>query len=251
MISAAKIQVKSAQGKVLVQEVSFDLSDQKVVGLYGPNGSGKSSLLMALAGQDSGKVVSGENRIDQKDIYSPNMPAAERAKKVLYLGSDFQTPFQVSVRELLELAKGVNLDSKESVSEVAERFGITTLLNRTFDELSDGEKQRVMLSRGVIQSPRWLVLDETLSKVDLDHSFHLAEELRKVSKANKGVIIASHDLNLLSEMVDELWLLKDGKILASGATEDVLTTENIQILFPQRKVHVIRSPYNGKKKVVY
>jgi iron complex transport system ATP-binding protein len=251
MISINGLQVKSAAGKILVQKTSFELSEFKVVGLFGPNGSGKSSLLMALAGQGNGRIISGENNIDQKNIFSNSISALEKSQKILYLGSDFQTPFQISVRELLDMAKEVNPLSRENVAEVAERFGIAALLFRSFDEMSDGEKQRVMLARGVIQSPRWLVLDETFSKVDLDHSFQLAEELRGVIGKGRGVILSSHDLNLLSEMVDELWLMKDGKILAAGLVEDVLTTENIQLLYPLRKVHVMRSPYNGKKKVIY
>jgi iron complex transport system ATP-binding protein len=66
-----------------------------------------------------------------------------------------------------------------------------------------------------------------------------------------GLIIASHDLNLLSELADELWLLKDGKMVADGPIESVLTSESLSLLYPNRMVHVVRSPDTGKKKVIY
>ena len=251
MISFRKVQVKTPQGKVLVHETSFEVPKSTIVGLYGPNGSGKSSLLRTLAGQLSERDVSGECWIEQTPIFQSSVSISEKARRVLYLGSDFQTSFHVSVRELLDMAKHTNPKSNENGTEVAEKFGITKLLSRSFNEMSDGEKQRVMLARGVIQSPDWLILDETFSKIDLDHSFHLVNELKNVVKKGKGIVLASHDLNLISEFVDELWLMKDGKVVASGLIEEVLTSENMEKLYPNRIVHVVRSPDNGKKKVIY
>ena len=251
MIYFRKVQIKTTLGKTLVHETSFEIQRATVVGIYGPNGSGKSSLLKVLSGQVFDRVISGECWIDRSPLFKSSVSAMEKSKRVLYLGSDFQTAFQVSVRELLELAKNVNPDSIENVTEVAEKFEITKLLSRSFNEMSDGEKQRVMLARGIIQSPDWLVLDETFSKMDLDHSFHLIEVLKDFSKKGKGIVFASHDLNLISEFVDELWLLKDGEIVSSGLVESVLTSENLKKLYPNRIVHVVRSPDNGKKKVIY
>lgn len=251
MISLRKLQIKTEQKRTLLHETSLDVPAVKIIGVYGPNGSGKTSLLKAMAGQAKDREITGEVWIDQQFIFKNDLSVAERAKKVLYLGSDFHAPFQISVRELLEMAKGTNSSSLENIAEAAERFGITSLLSRSFDEMSDGEKQRVMVARGVIQSPQWLILDETFSKIDLDRSFHLAQELRAVMKKGRGVILASHDLNLISEMSDELWLMKDARVLDIGLTEEILTSENLQKLYPERMIHVVRSPDNGKKKVIY
>ncbi len=251
MISLRKIIVKSANGKILVREASMELEPKKVIGVYGPNGSGKTSFLKAIAWKNQNLNISGESWIDGNPIFLSSTSASIKAKKILYLGSDFQSAFQVSVRELMELAKNANPDSIESIAEIIERFDISSLINRIFDEMSDGEKQRVMIARGVLQSPKWLILDETFSKIDLDHSFHLVSSLRESIKKGMGIIIASHDLNLLSELSDELWFIKDGKITTSGTVEQVLTSENLNELYPNRMVHVVRSPDNGKKKVIY
>ena len=251
MISLRKLLVKAANGKILVREISMEIDGHRVIGVYGPNGSGKTSFLKAIAWKSEGRNVSGECWIDGKPLFLPTVKAATKARKVLYLGSDFQTPFQVSVREVLEMGKAANPESLESLIGISEKFDLTPLLNRKFDELSDGEKQRVMIARGVIQSPKWLILDETFSKIDLDRAFIIADLLKDKVRMGMGLMVASHDLNLLSELSDELWLMKDGKIEADGPVDSVLTSENLALLYPNRMVHVVRSPDTGKKKVIY
>jgi len=251
MISLRKVLVKAGNGKILVRETSMELESKKVIGIYGPNGSGKTSFLKAIAWKTDNLNITGESWVDGQALFLNSVSASLKVKKILYLGSDFQSAFQVSVRELLDLAKSANPESKESMAEMIERFGISDLINRFFDEMSDGEKQRVMIARGVIQSPKWLILDESFSKIDLDRSFQLVYALRESIKKGMGIMVASHDLNLLSELSDELWLMKDGKLTATGSVEKVLTTENLNELYPNRMVHVVRSPDNGKKKVIY
>lgn len=250
MISLRKLLVKAANGKILVRETSMEIDGARVIGVYGPNGSGKTSLLKAISCRFDHQT-SGECWIDGKPLFLPTAKASLKARKILYLGSDFQTSFQISVREVLEMGKHANPESLESVIEVSERFDLTSFLNRKFDELSDGEKQRVMIARGVIQSPKWLVLDETFSKIDLDRAFVIANLLKDKVGKGMGLIIASHDLNLLSELADELWLMKDGKMVADGPIETVLTSDSLGLLYPNRMVHVVRSPDTGKKKVIY
>lgn len=251
MISLRKLQVRSKQGRVLLDETSIEVAKPQVIGIYGPNGSGKTSLLKTMAGIDEGRNIIGESWIDNTSMLHGRSSVNERMKKVLYLGSDFHSAFQVSVRELLEMAKSANPALKMTIPEVAELFDLTGLLNRTFSEMSDGEKQRAMMARGLLQGPRWLILDETFSKMDVDRSVVLAQILREFMKKGMGIIVSSHDLNLLSEIADELWLMKDGRIINTGKVEDTLTSENLQKLYPLRMIHVVRSPDNGKKKVIY
>jgi iron complex transport system ATP-binding protein len=251
MISIRKLMVKAANGKILVRETSLEIDGARVIGIYGPNGSGKTSFLKAIAWKAEGRNLIGECWVDGKPLFLPTMKASLKARKILYLGSDFQSSFQITVREVLDMGRLANPDSLESLQEVAERFELVDLLNRYFDELSDGEKQRVMIARGVIQSPKWLILDETFSKIDFDRAFRVANALKEAVKKGMGLIMASHDLNLLSELADELWLMKDGRMTADGPVEAVLTSENLSTLYPERTVHVVRSPDSGKKKVIY
>ena len=149
------------------------------------------------------------------------------------------------------MAKTANPQSGKSIIEISEAFDLTKLLPRSFSEMSDGEKQRVMLARGVLQSPKWLVLDETFSKMDLDRAFVFSHLLKDLVGKGMGVVIASHDLNLLSEIAEEIWFMKDGFIAFSGTIEETLTSERLMQLYPSRMIHVVRSPDSGKKKVIY
>jgi iron complex transport system ATP-binding protein len=162
------------------------VAPKTLLGLYGPNGSGKSSLLKALSGllspnERSGFVFFGTEMTDLSKVGS------DWARQVLYLGSDFQTPFQITVRELFEMAAavskgGVHLElgsaERTRIALVIEALGLTSDLNRILGHMSDGEKQWIMLARGLIQQPRLLLLDETLSKLDMDRLTAVAEILR-------------------------------------------------------------------------
>jgi len=251
MISLRKLQVRSKQGRVLVAETSIEVAKPMIIGIFGPNGSGKTSLLKTMAGIEEDREIIGESWIEKSSMVHGRISAKERVKNVLYLGSDFYSAFQVSVRELLEMARTSNPGSKTTIPEIAELFDLTSLLNRSFSEMSDGEKQRAMMARGILQAPKWLILDETFSKMDMDRSVVLGQILREFVKTGFGILVSSHDLNLLSEIADELWLMKEGRIIATGKVEDTLTSENLQKLYPMRMIHVVRSPDNGKKKVIY
>ena len=122
MISFRKVQVKTTVGKVLLHETSFEIPAGRVVGVFGPNGSGKTTLLKVVAGQTKDREIAGENWVDASSIFHGTLSTEEKAKKILYLGSDFQTPFQISVRELLEMAKRVNPSSHENSAAVAEHL---------------------------------------------------------------------------------------------------------------------------------
>lgn len=251
MIRFRKVKVESPDQRTVLHETSFEVQPGKAIGIFGPNGSGKSTLLRVLSGEDRGWIRRGEVWVGDLPLFHRGVSAEERAQKVLYLGSDFSSPFPISVREVLEMAKQVNSRSRYGISEVGERFGISGFFSRMFDELSDGEKQRVMLARGVIQSPEWLVLDETFSKMDLHHAFHLVSVLEDIRSSGMGMILVSHDLNLLSDFSDELWLMNQGSVIRMGSVEEVLTEESLKILYPEKWIQVVRSPHHGRKKVIY
>ena len=231
-------------------KVSFSIQKETQIGIYGPNGSGKSTLLKAVAGQFERGPFIGESLIEGFDVYGKNSSAQEKIKKILYLGSDFQTPFQISVREVFELAKAANPQSTENMMEIAERFDLMHLLQRFFGNLSDGEKQRVMIARGVLQAPSWLLLDETFSKIDLNYSHQVIEQLKQLKRKEKGLMVVSHDLNLLTEFCDELWFIKNGQIIVSGPTNDVLTEDHLKNLYPAQNIQIIKSN-QGQKKIIY
>ncbi len=245
--------------KPLLSPTSFEIPMQSVLGVYGPNGSGKSTLLKAFSGIREDHEVQGEVWIENQLIHS-EMTAFEKAKWVLYLSSDFDTPFQVTVRDLLEMgAKARSADlwpeithaERTRMSEVIEVLGLIPFLSRTISTLSDGERQLVMFARGLIQMPKVLVLDETFSKMDLDRLLQLAKVIEAYREKGMTFIIVAHDLNFLSEVSTQLLLMKASQVLSLGTVSEVLTPLNLQILYPQQSIQIVKSAESGKTKILY
>ncbi len=258
MISTRALQIKTKEGKEILQPISFEAGKGSILGLYGPNGSGKSSLLRTLAGLPAEHDVSGLLTLD--GIPFPGVLSAEaRVEKILYLGSDFRTSFDLSVRDLFEMGALVgsgffqDIGSKERkrISAVVERLDLFPFLTRFFRTLSDGEKQLVMFARSLIQSSRFVILDETFSKLDLDKLILVARVIREEARSGRGFIIASHDLNFLSEVSDEFLFLKQGAFLGKGSVQEMLTPAKLDELYPALALQVVISPETGKWKILY
>jgi iron complex transport system ATP-binding protein len=250
MISLRNLKADVASGQEVLAPLSLDLERGRVLGVYGPNGSGKSTLLRAIAGVSKGRTISGEVRIGQVEINAA-LTAKDRVKQVLYLGSDFEAPFELSVRELFELGAEVMGRTQGEQSEIVERLGLTAFLTRDFRSLSDGEKQLMMFARVLIQRPEVIIFDESFSKLDLDKLILVAKTIRAQCALGLTVIVASHDLNFLTEGADELLFLKAGKKVAGGSVVDSLNVGTLEVLYPELALHVVVSPETGRFKVLY
>ena len=258
-ISARKISVRTQEGNVLLFETSFDVLSQSVLGIYGPNGSGKTSLLKSIAGYKDVKSVSGEFWIGS-ELISENFSPEKNISQVLYLGSDFQTPFEISVQELFEMGSLVHSSTVwpklrgsevQKISEIASALQLNGFLKRTFNSLSDGEKQLVMFARCLIQNPKLLILDETFSKLDLDKLILVSQVMKQRLTHGITFFVASHDLNFLSEISDQLLILKEGEMLANGPVFEVFCLNHLQDLYPNLVLQVVKSPETGKPKLLY
>ena len=246
--SVRKLQVQTMEGKMLLHSTEFELDRGKVVGVYGPNGSGKTSLLRALAGVNRNFQV-GEVWVDQMQITAAQKPE-HRVQKILYLGSDYPSPFEIKVRDLMDLGYEFS-DHPQNVEEITTELGIKTLNSRIVSTLSDGEKQWVMFARALIQNPQVLVLDESFSKLDLDRLLHAARIIRKQSERGMTMVAASHDLNFISEISDRLIFMQNGRVLHQGEVKEVMNPFFLEKLYPDLQLQVVKSPNSGKEKIIY
>jgi iron complex transport system ATP-binding protein len=251
---------RASGSRTILHPLHLDVETGSVLGVFGPNGSGKSSLLKGLSGSLHGLELRGE-------VYLENVPlrliptVRERVSRILYLGSDFRAPFQLTVRELFEMGAQATTRQiwpetghreRERIARVIETLGITEFLSRSYPTLSDGERQLMMFARGLIQAPKILVLDETFSKLDLDRLMMTSRLIRKWAHEERMTfLIASHDLNFLSEVSDRMLMLRQGRVLAQGGVDEVLTEANLRELFQNISPHVVASPESGKRKVLY
>jgi iron complex transport system ATP-binding protein len=208
--------------------VSLTAQPGDVTAIVGPNGSGKSTLLGAIT---ASLPYRGRVCLNGEDIQTlkPWQLAAQRA--VLPQASRLAFPFSVIEVVRLGLQTGTAGDRPEVPMQALARVGLAGYADRTFQELSGGEAQRVMLARVLAQvwapvedgQPRWLLLDEPVSSLDIAHQLQVMEIARDFARQGGGVIAVMHDLNLTALFADQVAVLADGACLAFGTPQEVLT----------------------------
>lgn len=211
-----------------------ELQAGEIIAVLGPNGAGKSSLLKAISSQwlaDSGSI-----HLHDKALHE--WPRRERARHVGVLPQSSELSFPFSAQEVVAIgATPLSLDSSQIREQSLHWMHITDTLpfaDRIYTSLSGGERQRVQLARILLQlssaeKPPLLLLDEPTSAQDLGQQHHLLQLIRQLSQQqNTGVIMILHDLNQAMRYADKIWLLKEGKMIASGAPETILQPDRIE-----------------------
>ena len=234
-------------GQVL-HGINLSVKAGEMVGLLGPNGSGKTTLIKLASGvlrPDQGKVILDGNSLKQ-------LSRKTIARRVAVVPQQFHIPFAFTVMEVVTLGRipflkafaGESKADRELVTDAMELVGIGGLAQRRFDELSGGERQKVVLAMVLAQQPALLLLDEPTVHLDITHQIEILELVRNLN-AEHGltVIAAMHDLNLASLYFDRLVMLKEGRVLADGTPTQVLTEDRIAEVF-LASVRVEQHPVN-------
>lgn len=235
-----------------LSQLDFNLRVGELKAILGPNGSGKSTLLRILAGLISPKPNQWKGQVSFSGRNLSSFSASERSRAVSYLGSDFNSAFPITVEEAVMLGclfvEGSKVQIKSRVEEVLDLCLCQSLRKSTLGELSCGQRQLVGLARSLAQSPRVLILDESFSKMDLDHRYRMAQVIKNwVNARNSAVLWVSHDLSLVRSCASSVLWLKDGKKFAEGQPCEMLTGKFIQTVYPAfRKT----SEENGEPNLV-
>lgn len=252
MLSADNIFIKYGSREV-VNGLSLELSDGKVLGLVGANGAGKTTLIKALNGTlplSNGTLLIGERSLAD---YSRR----EIAREIAVVAQETETRFPVSVLEFVLAGRFVHggafgWESEGDLASARRALDDCDLADyggRLMNELSGGERQRVVLARALATNARILLLDEPTANLDLAHQammFRLVRE--RCRSCNASAVVITHDLNLAAEFADEVLMLKDGKVAAYGTPDKVLTAENIEDVFGV-KVLLDKNPASGNVRV--
>ena len=240
-------------GQVLY-DIDLTIEPGEMVGLLGPNGSGKTTLIKLASGIL--KPDKGEIRMDGSSLSQLNRKAIARSMAVV--PQQFHIPFAFTTSEVVMLGRIPFLKPFAEEGEVDKRFvtnalelvGISELRERRFDELSGGERQKVILAMALAQQPKLLLLDEPIVHLDINHQVETLELVRSLNVTQGITVIAAmHDLNLASLYFDRLVLLKEGRISAEGTPKQVLTEDMIMEVF-SASVKVEPHPVTGVPHVV-
>ncbi len=216
------ITVKLGSSEIL-KNVTIEAKKGDFIALLGPNGSGKSTLLRTIFGMI--KPLKGVVFFDGKQHemgYLPQESAETNLKaiEVVLLG---RTPYLGRIKIPKERDYEVALKSMKEV-------GIENLANRRFSELSGGEKQKVLLARLFAQEPKVLLLDEPTAHLDISSQLEIMSIVKELSR-ERIAIVALHDINLALSFANRIFMIKDGKILYTGAPKEVITEDSIKEIF--------------------
>lgn len=224
--------------------VSLEVAPGEVVGVIGPNGSGKSTLLRVLTRLVT--PAAGSVTLDGAPLAGFSRLALARA--VAFVVQAPEVPEGFTVREVVAMGRSAHLGlfgafgraDDEVVERTLRASQTLAFADRQVQTLSGGEFQRVVFARALAQEPRYLLLDEPTSHLDLRHQVDLLRFARAQAARGVGVLLVIHDLNLAARSCDRLVLLAGGRVVRHGAPRDVLRAETIEAVF-QARVEVLEA----------
>lgn len=235
--------------KPIMEDLSLVIDEAQIVAIIGPNGSGKTTLLKIINGTlfpDSGQML-----IDGKDTRL--WPRQEIAKTVAIVPQEIASIFSFYAEEIVLMGRFPHLsnyrfeDKKDYriVHEAMEKTDTLAFANRRFDELSAGERQRVLIARALAQEPKILLLDESTVFLDLKHQIQFLALLRQLNVTQSlTVMFVTHDINLAAQHAGRIILLYCGKNYAIGKPAEVITAANIKEVYDV-DVLVDQNPQSG------
>jgi iron complex transport system ATP-binding protein len=235
--------------KPILNDFSFTIDEAQIVALIGPNGSGKTTLLKIINGILS--PGSGSILIDNKD--AREWSRRDLARAVAIVPQENLAVFPFYAEEIVLMGRFPHLgdysfeDKKDYriAHEAMEKTDTLAFAARRYDQLSAGERQRVLIARALAQEPKILLLDESTVFLDLKHQAQFLSLLRQLNKAQKlTVVFVTHDINLASSHADRIILLDCGKNYAIGSPAEVITATNIKEVYDV-DVLVDQNPHSG------
>lgn len=235
MIEAKNVNVSIGR-KLILQELNFSAAPGEVTAIVGPNGSGKSTLVKALSGD---LPYQGEIAYNDRDLMELKPAEAAALRAVLPQTATLSFPY--TVREVVRLGLlGGHAGQDEHLPERAlARVDLGGFAGRFYQELSGGEQQRVQLARVLCQvwepvlngSPRYLLLDEPVSSLDIKHQLLVMRVARDFAERGGGVVAVMHDLNLTAAFADKAVVMQRGRNVASGKPGEVMRDELLSDVF--------------------
>ena len=212
-----------------LKDINCTISKGKLVGIMGANGAGKSTLLKTIAGILP--IKSGEIWFDNHKLTT--MTAEQKSQQLAYLAQNTEIHWDLSVYDVIALGLPNPLHrakEQEKVRSISETFSVSHLLEKSFRQLSGGEKARVQLARCCVKNVPLLLADEPIATLDPFYQIDMMEQLKSLTPSHTCVV-AIHHLSLAYKFCDEVILLNQGQIIANGETTQVLTAENLANAF--------------------
>lgn len=236
--------------KIVIPELSVSLPTGKLTAIVGPNGCGKSTLLKAFARLL--RPWAGTVSLDEADICK--IPSRKLAQRLSILMQSSSAPEALTVRELVSygryphgrwLASG-HPDDASMIDWALTVADIESFADRPIHSLSGGQQQRVWIAMTLAQGAEILLLDEPTNHLDMSHQLEIMDLLLRLNATErKTVVMVLHDLNLAARYAEQIIVMHDGKMLAQGTPQEVVTAETLQRAF-NVDAHIDHDPRHGR-----
>ena len=233
-LNATNVNLKIGQQQIL-SDVCLNLDAGKVMGVLGPNGAGKTSLLKMLSGQ-----LASHHSVSWNNKALTNYDPMSLAQQIAVVNQLNESVFALDLYQIVRMgllphksliSRQTAADDK-SISDAISRVGLDNKVKQTFSSLSGGEQQRGLIARALVQKAALIVLDEPVNHLDIYYQHQVLKLLRSLAhKLNITVVMSLHDVNLAANYCDYLCLLDEGKMVAQGSPEQVLTSQRLQHVF--------------------
>lgn len=235
----------------IVKDISLHVNKGQFVGIIGPNGCGKSTLLKSIY-----KVIKpkhGSVFLDDRDVLKSTPKTI--SKRMGVVGQFNDMSFDFTVHEMVMMGRtphknvmeSDNKEDYEIVNAALKKVDLLSYSNRSYLTLSGGEKQRVILARAIAQQPKFLILDEPTNHLDIKYQLQI---LSIVKSLKVGTLAALHDLSLAATYCDILYVVKNGKVVASGNPDEVLTKELVKQVY-EIDCEIYANPITGGLAIAY
>lgn len=258
---------RKGKNKILIKDLCWSYGEKKVFhnislsfkrnrfySIIGPNGSGKSTLLKNIL-----KVLEpqkGTIYIDDTDLVT--LRSREIAKRMSSVPQNTHIDFDFTVQDIVLMGRNPYIRRFQSESardiQISKKAMLDTntweLRDKNINEISGGERQRVIVARALAQEADIMLLDEPVSQLDIHHQLEVMDTLRiLVDNSGLTVISVLHDLNLAAQYSDHIILLNGGGVVAEGSPDQVLTKANIETAY-NIEVQIISNPVTGKPHII-
>jgi len=240
-------------GDPVVRGVSLRVPAGEVVGLVGPNGSGKTTLVRAAS--RALRPTSGRVLVDGVDPYS--ISARRAARMVAVVPQDVVPAFSFTALEVAMMGRSPHRSAWHpggpkdwaQVRDAMEATGVSKLADRPIEELSGGERRRVVLAQSLAQDTPVLLLDEPTTHLDLLHVVELVTVVRSLADdGGRAILAVFHDLNIAAATCDRLYVLSQGRVVTTGPPHEVLTRELLADVYGV-DADVVEEPRSGRPMV--
>lgn len=222
--------------ELVLDKISFDIKKGEFLSVLGPNGSGKSTLLKLLNNiirPDSGVIY-----LKSKDIKKYKLK--DLAKEISWVPQNTFINYDFLVKDIVMMGRypyknildKTNNKDIEIVNEAMNLTNTYQLRNKKINEISGGERQRVIISRAIAQNTDIILLDEPMSNLDINHQLEIMGFLKNINiKNNITIVIVIHDINLATRYSSQILMLNDKKVLSKGKPNEIITNKNLRDVY--------------------